>query len=376
MAFSPPFCPHSDCPCHRHPPSSRWWHRRGHFTTRLKGMIPRFTCTVCGRSFSTQSFSLDYWTKTRVDMKRIFFSLVSASGLRDMAREQKVSDKVIANRIMRLAHQSVILSTSLRRSRRVREDIVIDGFESFVYSQYFPDNYTIAVGKTSQYLYLMHHAQLNRKGRMSDVQRRRNVIIRQLHPVEPGQIGASFARVLTDMFYYWRYFDKNDPRRVYTDMHKDYERIMKSDPDISEKVESGALIHLTTSSKKARTLSNPLMSVNYFDREIRKDQANHARETLQWAKSVNRSMDRLWVYAAYHNCWKPYRIKTNDERCHAEVAGYERAEIEKLKKGFFTRRYFRIGCDMNESEWNSWHHIWKSPTIEDRLRLPRYALAG
>jgi len=133
MAFSPPFCPHDDCLCHQDPPPTRWWHRRGHYTSHLKGQIPRFTCAICGRSFSSQSFSLDYWTKKKVDIKRIFYSLISASGLRDMAREQGVSDKMIANCIMRRAHQVVILSTRLRSSRKVGEDIAIDGFESFVY---------------------------------------------------------------------------------------------------------------------------------------------------------------------------------------------------------------------------------------------------
>ncbi len=42
-----------------------------------------------------------------------------------------------------------------------------------------------------------------------------------------------------------------------------------------------------------RTLNNDLFAVNYFDREIRKDQSNHTRETVQFSRDVNNAMDRL-----------------------------------------------------------------------------------
>jgi hypothetical protein len=57
-------------------------------------------------TFSENTFHLDYRTHHRLDYRRIFSSVNSASGIRDMAREFKVSDKVILNRISRLARQS------------------------------------------------------------------------------------------------------------------------------------------------------------------------------------------------------------------------------------------------------------------------------
>jgi hypothetical protein len=51
-----------------------------------------------------------------------------------------------------------------------------------------------------------------------------------------------------------------------------------------------------------RTTGNPLFAVNYADREIRKDLAEHRRETVCFARSAAMSMARLWVYVADHNC--------------------------------------------------------------------------
>jgi hypothetical protein len=67
--------------------------------------------------------------------------------------------------------------------------------------------------------------------------------------------------------------------------------------------------HQRTSSRVVRNCENPLFPVNYLDREFRKDQACHVRETVQWSKTVNNTMERMMVYLAYHNLFKPFRIK-------------------------------------------------------------------
>jgi hypothetical protein len=77
-----------------------------------------------------------------------------------MAREFKVSDKVILNRISRLARQSMAALSQLAREHQIDEDLAIDGFESFVHSQYWPNNFTIAVGSHSQFVYACDYAQM------------------------------------------------------------------------------------------------------------------------------------------------------------------------------------------------------------------------
>ena len=76
-----------------------------------------------------------------------------------------------------------------------------------------------------------------------------------------------------------------------------------------------------------RDRRNPLFPVNYIDRELRKDLAEHVRETVRFARNVNHCMERLWVYLLDHNVYKRFRIndRVGVERSHADEAGASRA---------------------------------------------------
>ncbi|MCX7788486.1 MAG: hypothetical protein N2442_12415 [Spirochaetes bacterium] len=54
-------------------------------------------------------------------------------------------------------------------------------------------------------------------------------------------------------------------------------------------------------SRRARTRSNPLFAVNYLDREVRKDAANHVRETTRGSRNVKDLMNRLALNQVVHN---------------------------------------------------------------------------
>ena len=123
-------------------------------------------------------------------------------------------------------------------------------------------------------------------------------------------------------------------QKLYTDEKVEYVRSLRQ-RDGCKPIE-----HVRISSHIARTVKNELFSVNYLDREIRKDCANHVRETVCFARDVNNCMERLWVYFVYHNYRKRYRIGSGDDRSHAEVAGIERKEVMRVLRGYYTRRSF------------------------------------
>ncbi len=74
--------------------------------------------------------------------------------------------------------------------------------------------------------------------------------------------------------------------------------------------------------------------MNYIDREIRKDNSDHVRETMQFAKNVNNMMERLAIYRFYHNFMKPYRVngKAYTRIPHAVMAGISEKSIRKELK--------------------------------------------
>ena len=133
--------------------------------------------------------------------------------------------------------------------------------------------------------------------------------------------------------------------------------------------------HRRIDSKRARTYHNPLFAVNYFDREIRKDMACHVRETVQWSREVNNAMDRMWLYAVWHNCFKPRRLNGTDARTHAEHAGVSEAVLGKLKRDFFTRRYFFTRISLSSSQWMSWLRAWATPQRRCGAPLAAYITA-
>ena len=271
------------------------------------------------------------------------------------------------SRISRLARQAIAVHTLLREDFSLIEDLVADGFESFTGSQYFPNNIHLAVGKDSQYLYGIDYAHIRRKGRMTDKQKQRRELLEKRWKPPPGNLSASFARLIRHISRYQRQY-KRDPLTLYTDEKQEYERVLGG-------IES--IRHHSISSRVSRTVRNDLFAVNYFDREIRKDQSNHSRETVEFSRDVNNVMDRLWMYSAYHNYVKPYRIgkKGDNARSHGERAGISAGSIRRVMKVFFTRRFFESHLDVSESEWYSWYRCYATPLKMDVPWYPRYAAA-
>jgi transposase-like protein len=377
MSFTPPFCPHRTCPHHDrdHPSEQRWWVRIGSYPNAHCGAQQRYRCKACGHTFSPRTFSVEYAVKRPLDLQRLVRCITSASGIRDIAREFAVSEKVVLNRLARLARQAIGLSATLRRTLRLREDLVADGFESFVASQYFPHNITLLVGMHSQYLYGIDYAQLRRKGRMTEGQKRRSEELDRCFPIPSGELTRSFTRIVSLLTELWRTRPTPYQLCLHTDEHRVYRRVLACDRELSRAASRGLFSHLRTSSKLPRTTANPLMSVNYYDREIRKDQANHVRETVQWSRDVNNCMDRMWLYAAWHNCWKRWRINSRDPATHAEHAGLEREVVEPEKQRFFTRRYFFSRLHLSGSEWMSWLRGWSTPDKRIAPLVQAYVLA-
>jgi hypothetical protein len=275
-----------------------------------------------------------------------------------------VTDKVIANRIGRLARQSIGAMAELRCSQDCEEALVADGFESFIRSQYSPNNIHHLIGKTSQYVYACDLAHLRRKGRMTDAQKRKREQLEQGEPIVSGEVFASFERIcqtIDDLA------GKRGSIVLHTDKKKEYRSVLEVNRYLDGKV-----THVRTSSRQARIYRNPLWAVNYYDRELRKDQASQVRETTRWSQEANNSMERMYAYAGYHNFFKPFRIRRRDVRTHAEMAGYDANRMRCLRKSFFTDRYFFSKVAFTVSEWLVWLRAYRTPFVSRYQVLPGY----
>jgi len=84
--FQPPRCPYSECRQHSDPEPD-FFVRHGFYHPKCRPWpVPRFRCTSCRRTFSRQTFRMDY-RDHRPDLNaKLFDLLTSGVGLRQSAR--------------------------------------------------------------------------------------------------------------------------------------------------------------------------------------------------------------------------------------------------------------------------------------------------
>lgn len=272
VGFAPPHCPRSDCPFH--PCRPDWhWIRHGFFTRRAAPRrIQRFRCGHCGHTFSEQSFCTTYWLKRPDVLQPVAHRLLACSGYRQIAREARCSPSTVERHAERLGRHALLLLEEFRPPGPVCEPIVIDGFESFAWSQYFPLHLNLVVGARSHFAYAFTHSPLRRKGRMSARQKRRRARLEARHgrpdprAIERGMAAALRLAARTPQVLVVR-----------SDEHDDYPRAFRHLP-------AHTLVHERTSSRDARTPGNPLFPVNRLDLLLRHNSAHHKRETIAFAK--------------------------------------------------------------------------------------------
>ena len=374
--FIPPHCPNPDCEHYGSPVKADWYRPIGQYSTKTFGTVPRFKCRSCRIGFSSQTFSIDYYAKRRLDYTCIFHKINDGAGLRKIGRDMNASCDSIANRINRMARNAVLANQMIVDLLPLREDLVLDGLQNFCISQFFPDNYTVAVGKDSQFVYECDYATIRRGGRMTAAQRKRREEIEERFRADRRSIEKSFTRVLQSISRIST--GRTTPLILYTDEKSDYRRSMWRNQEISQIMFSGRWRHHMTNSRVGRNTRNPLFAVNYIDREIRKDMACQVRETVQFPRNVSNAMLRMNLYLFDHNVFKPYRIRKDEvsRQSHAEAAGLEGQDLKVIADGFFSRRFFRPkGLELSEPARKTLLRGWKTPLKEKEEVKRRYLAA-
>ena len=147
----PPHCPNPNCTQFKAFRDRRAFKRKGFFLrSRSPQRIQRFTCLVCKRHFSAQTFSTTYWQKRPDLAGRLLMMVVGCMGNRQIARALGCSPSTVAHHVARLGRHCLLVQARELAKISVRE-IVIDGFETFEWSQYFPFHHNVAVDVDSGY---------------------------------------------------------------------------------------------------------------------------------------------------------------------------------------------------------------------------------
>jgi hypothetical protein len=374
--FIPPFCPRQDCVNHQSAPAKKWWQSSGHHMTKAFGEVKRFRCPECEKTFSVQTFKLDYWAKRRFDFRRLEQFTAMSMSVRSLARAFACSCGTILNRHDRLARQALALHAELRPLAARGESVCVDGFVSFDRSQYFPNDISIAISGGSRFVLSFSHATLRRSGRMTEKQKTRRREIDEEVSFEPKAVERSFREIL-DSLDRERPPEPGRPLVVITDEKREYDRAFRKHRLFREQDGERRTAHLRVSSKLPRVFWNPLFPSNYLDRELRKDQAAHRRESTCFARNASNMMARLAQYVSWRNYEKRFLVKAKVARkeTHASMAGLDPVRVAARRDLMFRERAVLSRITLDPLDRRIWTKEVPTPFERKAGYLPKFALA-
>lgn len=356
-------------------PAGPWFTRYGFHWTKTFGLVPRFRCRSCGKTFSSQTFSIDYYAKRIVDYLDLLTRHAGSESVRGIGRGLGVSCGTVLNRFDRLSRQAVAMHAALRPLARVDEPVCADGFVSFDVSQYFPSEITFSITSGSRFVLDLSHATRKRSGTTTAAQKRRAAELYPKVDFERAAVTRAFRDIL-DSLAAERPPAPRRPLIIITDEKKEYSEALRRSRLYREQDEDHRVAHLQISSKLPRNFANPLFASNYLDREIRKDQANHHRETTCFSRNVSNAMARLACYIVHHNYRKRFSIKAPvwDGTLHAEAAGLDRDLVAASIGEMVRIRVFLTRIKLPSTLDRIWKKRHVTPLKTKADYLPAFAL--
>ncbi len=215
---------------------------------------------------------------------------------RQLATDLKVAPETINRHLGRIARQLMLLHYLMLRNVLPPSEVVIDGFESFENSQYYPIHHHLAIEKGTDFVIYFTDSELRRKGRMTDLQRKKREELEAKNGRPDKKAISKDVRELLDVT-----LRGQTEATVYSDDHKSYLRpIREVDCEI---------VHRITPGKEHRSRDNELWEVNLADLQIRHCSANHKRETIAWSKRRQCSSERLVIFTFWKNYMRSRRVK-------------------------------------------------------------------
>lgn len=304
LQFIPPYCPNHLCLFHCGTNEVFYVKNGWTKTTKFPFVNQRYKCRKCKIQFSFNTFDLDF-RKREVHLceKVLHFSMHGMSN-NSIAGNLNISEGTVRNRLKTMARQSLIFEKE-HKPKRLNENVAYDGFETFTYSQFDPCYINTAVGRKSHFIYHNTFSPLNRKGRMTDDQKKKNQGLIEKFGLYPrDSVYAESVYILSELAKI------GDGKTVFSDEHKSYRRAYRS--------LSTNLFYETISSKARRDPSNPLFPINHLHMIYRHFLSSQKRETIAFQKHEAALLEKVQLVKIYRNFMRPKFVKkcSHDQHAH------------------------------------------------------------
>src|SRR5262245_46611269 len=297
-AFAPAFCPWSDCPEHQRRIGTFPCSRHGSYRRRCDGRtVPRFRCGACHRTFSQQSFAFSYYLKRPEWSAPIARGLVAGSAHRQIARSLGCHHSTVTRRSRRLGRHALLLHQLALHELEVREPVILDDFDTFAGSQYFPCTLPTATGSRSWFVYGFAFARERRRGAMSPIQKRRRARLERLHgrPAR-GAVPDAFRSLIRSLP------PARGPLRLVADDDRAIREAASQEGirlDVYPNPRRGP--KGSPRSPEARLRDAALFPNDQLHRFLRHSEAAHRRETIAFGRSFNGLAERLALFLVWRN---------------------------------------------------------------------------
>ena len=262
--------------------------------------MQRYLCHACHRNFSSQTFSTSYWLKEPGRLGPLFHRLLGCSALRQIAREFGLAHSTVQRQTERLGRHCLLLLEELGPREAPAEPLVLDGFRSFEFGQYWPFDLNLLVG-ASHYVYGFNDAELRRSGTLRPSQWAKRAALEASYGRPHPQATRRAVEELVG-----RVVPPGTVVRIDSDAHRAY-------PEAFRRLRNRRIEHHTTSSRQSRTPRNPLFPANLADLLLRHGGANHKRETIAFSKRRQGALYRAAIWAVWRNFMKSRSERRRDD---------------------------------------------------------------
>jgi len=305
MPYTPPRCPYPACSAHTSRPFryTRW----GTFHRRCDGRdVTRYRCLECSRTFSTQTFRLDW----RLHRPRLHLDLwghiISKVTHRQAARMLGCTRKSIAHRLDLLGEHCREFHArkleQLARSRGLSGRFQLDELETYEHNRRLqPLTVPVLIQRSSYFVVDLAVAALPCRGRLSERNRAKKAEREERY----GKRRSGSRRAVEACLGTLR-----DLHRPHTKLELETDRKHEYVGSI-ERVLGPGTPHARTSSKDRRDYRNPLFPINHTLAMLRDGVSRLVRRTWAASKQMQRLGRHLWIWV----CWRNYvRGVTNSAR--------------------------------------------------------------
>jgi transposase-like protein len=307
LKFEPTRCPFADC-ASRTTTTPFLWRKKGTFVRECdRQRVQRFLCRVCSRTFSTQTFRVDYRLVKPTLHYALFDLFISKVTHRQSARLLGCDRKTIAHRLELMSAAARCFQKRVLDGARARGglagDFQLDELETFEHSRRLaPVTMPVLIELHSYFVLYAETAPLPARGNLRPADRKRKEAREKIEGPRKSGSREAVERTLRFLEYY---APKQKSVAISSDHKTSYASLVRT-------IFGTRARHARHSSTAQRSYSNPMFPINLTLAMLRDGVSRLVRRNWGASKKRQKLEQHVWIWIAYRNYvrWATNEVRT------------------------------------------------------------------